>query len=218
MRLRAPDSANYFEADYNTGGAWTFNELDLGTAHEYHATRNPNGTWTKGGSANWWDIEHIQFRANWAVNNNFIYIDGLWFFPERWSDTASNAASQTSYGQRDLEVTDDKLHSDGDCEKRAETLLYQLKDPPTQIDLTVVGNTNVLVGDRLSMTIPAEGISAANYDVISVEHSFTNNGFITGAVMVDSGDVRKPVANTPMDLLVDLRRRLKGLNIDERML
>lgn len=219
VRLHAPDNANYFHADFTTGGAWTFNEFDLGAEHEYHATGNPNGTWTLQGSPNWWDIEFIEFYADYAPNSNaFVFIDGLWFFPKRWSNTASDAGSQTSYGQRDLEITDDKLHSDTECQRRAETLEFTLKNHPTQITLLTKGNTNVLIGDRLSMTIPAENISAVNYDIFSVEHSFyPQPGWQTRAVMVNSVNIRREVSFSPMQKLVGLRRKVRELTIDRNI-
>jgi len=75
----------------------------------------------------------------------------------------------------DLVVIDDNLRSDAECESRANTLKAKLKDPTTQIDVLTTLNLNILIGDRLSMTIPAEGIAAANYDVLSVEHTLSEN-------------------------------------------
>jgi len=217
VRLHAPDNANYFEATMVGGvGAYAFDDLSLGPGAVYHATENPNGTWIVTGSPNWWDIEFIEFSVVWPNPNRTVDIDGLWFYPDRWSGTATDAGSITSYGQRDLEITDDKLHSDSECQQRAETVLFQRKDHPTQIDLTVLGNTNVLIGDRLSMTIPAEGISAVNFDVISVEHSFSSQGFITKAVMVNSANIREPIASTPLRSLIKARRRLSELATDEK--
>jgi len=144
-------------------------------------------------------------------------VDGLYFYPIRPTATASNAASKTSYGQRDQEVTDDKLHSDSECQKRAETLLYQRKDAPIQITVRTPGNTNILVGDRLSMTIPAENITAQNYDVISVEHAFSMRGFLTTATMVNSANVREPMSITGQQNVIKMRREIKGLSRNEQV-
>lgn len=63
------------------------------------------------------------------------YVDGLYFDKGRWRSTAEDATSQTNYGVREAEYRFDTLHSDSDCEKRAETLLYPLKDPPIRLDV-----------------------------------------------------------------------------------
>jgi len=217
VRLHAPDNANYFEAAFTTAG-WTFNELDLGPANEYGAVTNPNGAWSLTGSPNWWDIEFIEFNVIWPSDNQFVMVDGLWFYPERWSHVELDAGSQTSYGQRDYEITDDKLHSDSACEQRAETLEDLLKDPPKQITLVTPGNSNVLVGDRLSMTIPAENISAVNFDVLSVENSFNaQQGWLTQPIMVNSGNIRKEVGYSSAQKLVELRRQVRELTLDRNV-
>jgi len=209
--LFAPDNANYFRASAPKAGAWTFRERSLGPSQVYHVDENPNGIWTEVGTPNWWDIEKIRFYADFGGVGQSMFVDLMYFHPVRWTDNATDAASIVSYDQRDLEITDNNLHSDSDCQKRGEALLYQMKDAPTQITVTVPGNTNILVGDRLSMTIPAENISAANYDVITVEHSIASNGFTTKAVMVDSGNIRQPIALTSIRLLSDLNRYVREL-------
>jgi len=216
LRLHAPDNANYFEVDLGTvgGGAEHFKSFQLGPDYEYDAATNPDGVWTTHNSPNWWDIQAIEFKIVHTTNNWVDRIDGFYFYPERWSDARENPASYNAYGFRELEVTDDKLHSDAECEERARTLLSQLKDPPIQITVEIVGNSNVLVGDRLSMTIPAENISA-NYDVLAVEQSFSSQGYITKATMVDSANVREEIEITPLKQLAKLYKQVKALNVSE---
>lgn len=218
LRIHAPDNANYFEKTLDkTSNAWHFQDLALGPNMEYDAVDNPNGIWLKQGSPNWWDMQALEFHSLFSIaSNQYNEVDALYFFPERWTDNATDAASIAAYEQRDLEVTDDKLHSDSDCQKRGETMLFQMKDPPTQITVTVAGNDNILVGDRLSMTIPAENISAANYDVLSVEQSLTTNGgFRTKATMVDSANVRAEMETSPLRTLAKLYKQVKAMNINE---
>lgn len=213
--LFAPDNANYFRASMPKAGAWTFRERALGPSEIYHVDENPNGTWTEVGSPNWWDIEKIRFYADFGGVGQSVFVDIMYFHPVRWTDTASDGGSQASYGVRELEIKDERLHSDGDCQKRAETLKFQLKDPIVQIEVTTVGNTNILIGDRLSMTIPAENISAANYDVVTVEQFLSVAGFTTKAVMVDSANIRKPISKTRDDILSDLTRQLRMINLEQ---
>lgn len=220
LKLFAPNESNRFEiADLGLGITdWEFREYGLGREYEKDAVTNPDGIWTVVGSPSWWDINAMEFELRWPGFPVTCWIDGLYFFPDRWKNGIGHSQSIIDYGARYLEVTDDKLHSNSDCLKRAGSLLDQMANPTVQIDVTTPGNTNILVGDRLSMTIPAEGINAHSYDVISVEHSFSRQGFITKAVMVNSANIRKPVTTDPMRLLGDLRRHVKELSIDEKLI
>jgi hypothetical protein len=85
---------------------------------------------------------------------------------------------------------------------------------PVQIEVTVVGDTNILVGDRLSMTIPAENITAADYDVISVEHSLTGQSFLTKATMVNSVNTREPLENTTVRTIIKQARATRNLSTE----
>ena len=218
LRVLAPDESNYYHYTFSTGvgdAAWSEKILTVGSGNEYDADSNTEGEWYKQGSPNWWDIQGFEVYMQFADVNCYVWIDGLYLHPDRWSDTASDATSQTTYGQRDLIVKDDKLHSDGDCEKRSETMLYQMKDPPTQIDVVLKGNDNVLIGDRLPMTIPAENISAANYDVIVVANYLdATGGWTTSASMVNSANTREAITVDSVKALSDLRRELRQFGQD----
>ena len=224
VRLWCPNITNNFEwefADPGVNGVWAFRIARLGDNNTYDADTNPSGEWTVGaGSPTWNDIQGIEFMVDSGMAFTWD-LDGCCFSFGRWRGLAEDAASQTSYGQRDVIIVDDLLLSDSDCEKRAETRLYQLKDGVNRLDVVVVGNTNVKIGDRLAMTIPAEGISAANYDVVTVEHLYTNKGgFVTRAVLVNSANIRQPPATNIQEILVDQQRnqRLlgKGLHLIAR--
>lgn len=218
LRIHAPDSSNYFYTDLTLDGVWHFSEWPLGPKQEYDVATNPNGIWNKQGSPNWWNMEYIEFDCTWGGANQEIYIDGMYFYPERWTGTASDATSQTNYGQRDAEFTYNKLHSDDEAEKRAQTLLYQLKDSIVQIQLTTPGNTNVLVGDRLSMNIPAEGISASDFDVLTVEQFLSADGFLTKALMVNTANIRQPIESDASKLLSNLNRTVARLSEDMKLM
>ena len=219
VRLWAPDSNNYFEADikYDVAsgyGNWDENEISLGPSEE---AINPYGPWSKIGNPSWFNIQYIQFYVSWSTTE-FFGLDGLFFGKGRYYKTVEDATSKTNYGTRQYVMIDDALHSNSECQKRAETLLYQLKDPVTRIDVTVVGNTNIKIGDRLSLTIPAENISNASYDVVAVEHFFSKDqGFITTASMVNTAERRElPAKNIHEHLILkyrDLNKVAKGLQI-----
>jgi hypothetical protein len=219
VRLHAPDASNYFTSTIiGSGGNWTWCDLALGPSQEYDANLNPNGIWTKTGTPNWWDIQAIEFYIVNGVVNTPDYIDIMFFSPVRFTYTIEDATSQTNYGIRQAEFTDNMLISDGDCESRAKTLLYQLKDPTIRIDVVTPGNTNLRIGDRLSMTIPAEGISAANYDVVSVEHDLNMGGFMSTAKMVDSANTRVLPPTTMAEAITKHVNMMKEVARDKRFI
>jgi len=216
VRLLAPDTSNYFEADMGSGLLWYFYTFEMGPDHVYDATERPTEPWTETGSPNWWDIQGLQFHFTHSVGTGKnSLVDGIYFYPERFVGTGTDAGSKTAYGTRELEVSDVNLASDSDCTKRAETLLYQRKDPPIQIDMTVVGNTNILVGDRLVQSIPAENISAVNFDVIAVEQSFSAQGFMTKLTMMNSVNVREPLETSQTRSLINLRSLVRSMLTEE---
>lgn len=205
VHLYAPDSSNYFVRTY-----WRVPN-DEWVEYQIPTGKQSKDFTTGAGSPDWSDIQAIHFYSACAGGGTItLWVDNLYFGGERFSGSASDATSQTNYGQRDLEVIDDRLTTDTMCSQRAEKLLYQLKDPPTYILVTTPGNTNILIGDRLSMTIPAENINAANYDVYEVTQMLdAQQGFLTKALMIDSGENRiSPVMN-PTDAMVKLHNALK---------
>jgi len=220
VRLHAPDGSNYFEATLKRDLVWQQDVFSLGPDEEYDGEKKPTGVWTKTGSPNWWEIKEIAFYADFQYNNNDFDVDGIYFYPDRWSGTATDAGSIATYGQADMEVTDEKLHSDTACTQRAETLIYQMKEPPIQVELTVAGNTNVLVGDRIPLTISAENITAADFDVIAVEHILTGKprGFQTIATLINAGDIRQIVETQPVQRLGALERQIRELALKEEEL
>ena len=194
---------------------WEYKEFPLGITQTY-SDDYPDGIWEATATNDWLNLLNIQFYQVWDNTDeaSSIDIDDLWFKPKRAHGVASNAGSKTDYGTRELEVIDDRLRTNSDCEKHAETLLYQKMTAPVQIEVTVVGDTNILVGDRLSMTIPAENITAADYDVISVEHSLTMQGFFTKATMVNSVNTREPLENTTVRTIIKQARATRNLSTE----
>lgn len=215
LHCLAPDWSNHFRKGVNTPPTqiWIPINVELGPLNQ------KSGEWVVGaGSPDWDDVQGFRLLASGlGTTSEIARVDELYFADQRYYTLASDGTSQSTYGVRDAEFIDDKLRSDSDCEKRAETLLYMRKEPPVQIEATTPGNTNILVGDRLSMTLPAEGITAQNYDVFSVENTFSEQtSWITKATMVNTANIRKPITTNAMKMLGDLRRQLKELNLDEK--
>jgi len=199
-----------FWTPFSTATTWTWNDFPLGSTHIYDAIQNPSGTWSISGAPNWWNIKHLIFTVtfNQSDANQDYAIDGLYLCPERWVYLAQDATSISDYGQDDIEFTDNTLHSNADCEARAKTLLYQMKDPAIELTATTQGNNNLLVGDRVPVTIPAESITAADYDIIAVEN-FLGTEWQTNTSLVNSANRREPTPTDTMRLLSNLHRQMR---------
>lgn len=214
VMLLTPSSGKYFQATLTdiSPTTWTWQEFNLGPSNEYSASTNPNGKWTSVGNPDWNACEHILFYLGGEGGGYAVcYIDGLYLDKERYSDLAEDAASQAAYGVRELVVTDDNLKSDDDCERRGAALLSLYKDPQTQITIITPGNTNILVGDRLVMTLSFEGIFAKNYDVISVEHDMNPDRFITISVLTSNERQKEPIATSAGAVLLKAVKNISKL-------
>ena len=211
IRLYAPDASNYFRASLEKSAGWLFKTLQLGANNMYDVDKNPDGDWVAIGYANWWDIRVIRFVVTYPIQDQETAIDGMYFVPDRYVYTAEDSgagSSQEKYGVRDFEFFDDHLTSNSECERGAKTFLYQMKDLVTRLDVTTPGNPNILIGDRLSMTIPAEGISAENFDVVSVTHMLNKmNGFKTYCSMVNTANTRDMPATAYPEVLRNWKNR-----------
>lgn len=196
VRIFAPDSSNYFYTtfeDPGTNGVWGFNIFSLGDNNVYDADQNPDGQWRTVGSPSWETLGGIEFYIDVGEGTYVFDVDGLCFSFGRYRYTVSNSASQTNYGRRDLVVVDDDLNSTAECQRRAESLLYQKKDPVRRLDIVTNGNTNLLLGDQLKITLPAENISSENFYVMTVEHLFTaGQGWTTAVGLIDTLNTRIP--------------------------
>jgi len=151
----------------------------------------------------WENVKIIKFDLTDSAGDS-LQVDNLFFNSRNYSSgTVEDAVSQASYDIGEMTVIDEALRSNSDCEKRAEALLYQLKDAPVRLDMVVKGNSNLFIGDRLSITIPAEGLSAASFDVVTVEHAIVGDADYTShLVAVDTGNLRSPPASTTREVLV----------------
>lgn len=196
--LYAPNSSNAFRL-YNVplidSDRWQEFKFQIGPGSDFELTPM--------GSPDWGQIGGIFIANNASAQSepHTMRVDLLHFI-DRYQYTVNDATSQSNYGIREMAMTDDRLLSDSDCQKRGESLCYQMKNPPIRLDVATVGNPNILVGDRLSMTIPAEDISEQNYDVVTVEHNFSMlTGFQTRMIMINSADRRIVPPVTPNEIL-----------------
>jgi hypothetical protein len=221
VRALAPDTANYWSWNMGLAGmpGFTTNTKTFNDGSEGHV-----------GNPKWTNITGFWFYVSaftGGVHKN-VWIDNLRLLGGRFYDVVqdgtvygADATSIGLYDQRDGEFKDETLDSTTDATARANTLLYKLKDPPTQVDLVTLGNTNILPGDRLSLTIPSEGITGQSFDVLSVIHTFSQNeGFQTSASLmkydaVAGPNIRRQIKTDAIHYLVDVRRSLQQLGLNK---
>lgn len=207
--LLAPDASNRFRHGVNNPGlnSWLHYRQELGPQ---------NASWVVDvGDPDWNDIQGFQLATTdncvGACVAETINIDELYFSDQHYTGTASSGAAD-----RDLEVNDPRFLSDADCARLAETWLYQKSSQPIQINLVIIGNPNVLVGDRIPMTIPSEEISAQDYDVISVEQ-LGPLPFITTVTMLNSENIREPLQTNVLETLINTQQTVKALSRDQKI-
>ena len=212
VRLYAPDASNYFWTTVSMTSTHVFHQYELGQNNEYDVDKRPTGTWHKVGSPLWYYLPTIWFKGTF-VSQERIWLDSLYFGHGRFRATVSDPTSITDYGVRELVVVDDALHSDAECTCRGNMLLSKMKDPSTQLEFTTALNTNVKIGDRLAITLPSENISAVNFDVLNVEHTFVAGaeGALTKAVLNSNERQREKVPNSPIEVLKKLSNEVRNL-------
>ncbi|MEM3788280.1 MAG: hypothetical protein QXN95_00225 [Candidatus Bathyarchaeia archaeon] len=134
--------------------------------------------WAPYGSPDWNNINRIglymQFPESGGLGEYaMMYVDHILFENCRYSATVEDTNSQNLYGLRELTETDEELYSDYECLLRARALLNHLKDPADYIVVrtTVLdyGNTPVLPGDKIYVSLPNEGVSGY-FRIESVEY------------------------------------------------
>jgi hypothetical protein len=211
VRVYAPDDSNYFEADFtDPTGAWTHYIYALGKSNEYNSITNPDGKWTPVASANWDNIRGFEFQtANHANLTDWMKYDCLCLSFGRWRYTKTG--SFVNYGRCDLVVVEDDLYGDVACQARAEAIYMQKSEPTRQLIFSVPGNSNVLIGDQLSITLPPEALTASLFDVAVLENTVDQNGWRTRVQAVQEiggvGTQRELVPINPMQVLAkDLSR------------
>ena len=203
VTLYAPDVNNTFTASLTNNGGWLTFDHSIGPAH-MNSAGNPDGPWTEGtGHPNWWNLTGIEVGVNGGGNPSEIYIDGLYFNPIRPYANAHDDTNITNYGQRDAIIVSENLQSAAECESYAQSLLYQQKMRVMRLDAKVNGNTNYLIGDRIAVTLPLDGVTATNFDIVSVENFYTKapSGYTTIVHFIDTDSTRTLPAKTPLEVL-----------------
>jgi hypothetical protein len=84
-----------------------------------------------------------------------------------------------------------------------------------RLDIQTSGNTNLLLGDTLTMTLAPEGISATPFYIMTVAHEFTKEplAWNTTVSMLDTLDTRLPPPSSEREIIrqhVRMRERGAG--------
>jgi hypothetical protein len=151
-------------------GQWEVIKLGIGKSHKDEWTESIFNV-----SDFRWDlIRGVRFSIDQKYNESGdVWVDMFHFGRGRWEATEEDTGSQATYGLRELVEIDEELHSDNECSLRAKALLAYLKAPVEYLTLrsTVIdyGNTPLLPGDKIHVTLPNENIDA-DYRIISVEY------------------------------------------------
>ncbi|MEM2105869.1 MAG: hypothetical protein QXV21_05320 [Candidatus Bathyarchaeia archaeon] len=130
--------------------------------------------WQVESGFDWTQIAAVRFDC-WFTGSGTgsFWVDGLNFGGRRYSSVQEDAASQNAYGLRELVEVDEELYSDNECALRAKALLAYLKDPAEYLTIrsTVIdyGNTPLLPGDKIHVTLPNENVDA-DFRILSVEY------------------------------------------------
>jgi hypothetical protein len=193
LRLR-DDNANYFRTilypEFHhmvIGGDWVHFIIPLDREHEGCGMNNE---WEEVATMDWDSINSFWFMpAFTGVADVCVRIDELYFGEGRVEGTASNGASQTSYGHKDMVVVDEHLSSAA-ASDYATYLLAQLKDPVKQLNATIPANLALQVGDKVKVEIPSRNIDT-HYDLIQVSHTLSENGLVSQCLLSDRKQMRQ---------------------------
>ena len=146
---------------------WRKTDLKVGLTNEIDWTYVPPGF-------DWSQIRKVEI-ASWfaGVGTGNFWIDALYFGGRRYEAMREDSGSQNAYGLRELTETDEELINDNECDLRAKALLDYFKDPAEYLTVksTVIdyGNTPLLAGDKIHVTLPNENIDA-DFRIESVEY------------------------------------------------
>ncbi|MEM3459010.1 MAG: hypothetical protein QXN36_00265 [Candidatus Bathyarchaeia archaeon] len=162
------DTASKMATQMVTIGAseWFRKELGVGAKNTDY--------WQVQSGFDWTHVTAVRFDC-WFTGSGTgsFWVDGLNFGGRRYSSVQEDAASQNAYGLRELVEVDEELYSDNECALRAKALLAYLKDPAEYLTIrsTVIdyGNTPLLPGDKIHVTLPNENVDA-DFRILSVEY------------------------------------------------
>lgn len=212
------------EAGQNFSGAVTVSLEDTSNRLAYrNITVQPDSTWhviqlavgdknveqwtydTNPTAFEWDKVQELEILSSFAgVGTGKFWCDGLHWNGRPYYGHASDATSYNAYGYRDVMLEDPALMSNTECVRRAETILMQQKTPPYRLDFQVPGNTNLLIGDRIPITLLPEAMTNVDFDLLTVEHVLAGKpiGWRTNVTALSTGTLRTAPATNTLEYLV----------------
>jgi len=177
VRLWAPDSSNYFQADIKSfiEGQCILNfgllSLALGPNQMYDPNNNPTGAWTKTGNPQWSQISGLQLIiCTLGAASYYCYDGDFGFLGGAFSGISEDAGSETLYGTRmPTPVTDTTLKSDAECLKSAEGLTKLFKDKVVTWNVRTFGNNAFNPGDMQPIVIANDSINES-FRILEIKH------------------------------------------------
>ncbi|MCW4025332.1 MAG: hypothetical protein NWF01_09910 [Candidatus Bathyarchaeota archaeon] len=130
--------------------------------------------WQVTSGFDWTQIWRVRVDCWFATTGTgSFWVDGLFFGGCRYSSLQQDAASQASFGVRELVEVNEELYSKTECESHAKALLANSKDPAdsltVQSSVLDFGSSPILAGDKVFVELPKEDVSGY-FRVLSAEY------------------------------------------------
>ena len=166
----------------DTAGRFATKNVTISPDEAWHVFENGAGTayanqWEKVDSGfDWSAVNQVSFSLYFpsGVGNGDFRIHSLYFGGCRYSAVSEDATSQAAIGIREYVEVDEELWSDNECDLRAKALLAYLKDPAEYLTIVSTlldyGTSPILAGDKVTLSLPNEGISNGSFRVETAEY------------------------------------------------
>ncbi len=146
------------EISISPDGSWHNFETGVGSTYKNQ------WNWVQDGF-DWTKILVIRITFYYpGVGTGSFWIHQLYIGGRRYCGIAENAESQTAYGLREYVEVDEELWSDGECNRRAASLLAYLKDPAEHLHIVSnvldYGTSPILGADKVPVQLPVEGVNS----------------------------------------------------------
>ncbi len=166
-------------------------------------------------------MDHIEIRAvhSTQIGTGGLLVDALRFVREEKSATASDSASQASYGKRALTVVDKGLTSTALASDVALGIVANRKNPVVTARATVPGRgqPGYRPPQTVTLTSLRDGLVGAKFQIVAARHRVTPQGGYTveldlaAARTADGTSDRLQPAGVDLEgMLGEWRRRLRG--------
>ena len=151
------------EIRISPGEDWSLQSFGVGEKHKDEWTYSIFNT----KDFDWRYVQRILFYAHFSgTGTGSFWVDNLFFNHRRWSATHGT-------GEREYSDTDEELHSDAECLRRAKALHDYLSGTSEYLKVTSdvidYGTTPILAADRIWVTVPNENIDGY-YRVLRPEY------------------------------------------------